>query len=205
MSNEDQRAGNTPENAGPGEVPPVEDARQQSNGNSAVEPTVEDRLARLESENRELKDRLLRTAAEFENFKKRTKKEMDDAATRGREQLLKELLPALDNLERALKHAPEGDPLAIGVKQTEKQLLRALEKFSVMRFSSLGKPFDPSVHDAIQQLETDEHPPGSVAQEFASGYTLGTRLLRPAMVAVAKAPSNGGGDDDGGDGAGGQA
>jgi molecular chaperone GrpE len=199
MSNEDERAGSTPENAGPGEAPPVEtSAPQQSNGGVIAEVTVEDQLAKLESDNRELKDRLLRTAAEFENFKKRTKKEIDDAATRGREQLLKELLPALDNLERALKHAPDGDPLAIGVKQTEKQLLQALEKFGVTRFSSLGKPFDPSLHDAIQQLETSDHPPGSVAQEFASGYTLGTRLLRPAMVAVAKAPSNG-------DGGGGQA
>jgi molecular chaperone GrpE len=195
MSNEDE---NTPDNAAPGDAPPVA-APQQTNGSAAAEATVEDQLAKLESDNRELKDRLLRTAAEFENYKKRSKKEMDDSATRGREQLLKELLPALDNLERALKHAPEGDPLAVGVKQTEKQLLQALERFGVTRFSSLGKPFDPSVHDAIQQVETSDHPPGSVAQEFASGYTLGTRLLRPAMVAVAKAPSSGG------DGGGGQA
>lgn len=202
MSNEDQRAGNTPENAGPGEAPPpkTEQAERQAGGGNgaATEVTVEDRLGKLESDNRELKDRLLRTAAEFENFKKRSKKEMDDAATRGREQLLKELLPALDNLERALKHAPEGDPLAVGVKQTEKQLLQALERFGVTRFASLGKPFDPSVHDAIQQMETTEHPAGTVAQEFASGYTLGSRLLRPAMVAVAKAPANGGGDGSGG-------
>jgi molecular chaperone GrpE len=208
MSNEDERAGNNPGNAGPGEAPPVAtSASQESNGSAAPEVaqiSVEDRLAKQESDNRELKDRLLRNAAEFENFKKRTKKEMDDAATRGREQLLKELLPALDNLERALKHAPEGDPLAVGVKQTEKQLLQALEKFGVTRFSSLGKPFDPSQHDAIQQIETGDHAPGSVALEFASGYSLGTRLLRPAMVAVAKAPSNGGGGGDG-DGGGGQA
>jgi molecular chaperone GrpE len=116
---------------------------------------------------------------------------------------LKELLPALDNLERALKHAPEGDPLAVGVKQTEKQLLQALERFGVTRFSSLGKPFDPSVHEAIQQVETSEHPPGAVAQEFASGYSIGQRLLRAAMVAVAKAPSNA--TNGGGDGSGGQA
>jgi molecular chaperone GrpE len=215
MSNEDERAGNTPENAGggPGEHPSgVTQASQQSNGNAAPEAaeiSVEDRLAKLDADNRELKDRLLRNAAEFENFKKRTKKEMDDAATRGREQLLKELLPAIDNLERALKHAPEGDPLAVGVKQTEKLLLQALEKFGVTRFSSLGKPFDPSLHDAIQQVETSDHAPGTVAQEFASGYTLGTRLLRAAMVAVAKAPSNapsnGGGHANGGDGGGGQA
>src|SRR5262249_22459762 len=177
-----------PENAGPGEA-----QAQQSNGQeAAAQPTLEkqiEQLEKLEQEKKDLHDRLLRTAADYENFKRRTKKEIDDAATRGREQLLKELLPALDNLERALKHAPPGDPLAVGVQQTEKQLLQALEKFGVVRFSAVGKPFDPSVHDAIQQVETSEHAPGSVAQEFASGYMIGARLLRPAMVAVAKAPA----------------
>jgi molecular chaperone GrpE len=158
----------------------------------AAQPTLEqqiEQLEQLEKDKRELHDRLLRTAAEFENFKKRTKKEVDEASTRGREQLLKELLPALDNLARALQHAPAGDPLAVGVMQTEKQLLQALEKFGVVRFTSVGKPFDPSLHDAIQQMETAEHAPGTVAQEFAPGYTIGNRLLRAAMVAVAKAPS----------------
>lgn len=193
MSNEDQRQGNTPENAGPGEAPPP--PKQSSDGQEPAQPTLEqqiEQLEKLEQDKRDLHDRLLRTAAEFENYKKRSKKEADDAATRGREQLLKELLPAIDNLERALKHAPPGDPLAVGVMQTEKQLLQALEKFGVVRFTSVGKPFDPSMHDAIQQVETSEHPPGSVALEFASGYTLGQRLLRPAMVAVAKAPGGDG-------------
>ncbi len=186
MSNDDQSQGNTPENAGPGEAPPPPKTAD------AAEPTLEqqiEQLEKLEKEKRELHDRLLRTAADFENFKKRSKKEADEASTRGREQLLKELLPALDNLERALKHAPAGDPLAVGVQQTEKQLLQALEKFGVVRFSAVGKPFDPSLHDAIQQVETSEYPPGTVAQEFASGYMLGQRLLRAAMVAVAKAPA----------------
>ncbi|HEX8953304.1 MAG TPA: nucleotide exchange factor GrpE [Polyangia bacterium] len=161
-------------------------------GEAPAQPTLEqqiDQLEKLEQEKRELHDRLLRTAADFENFKKRTKKEADEASIRGREQLLKELLPALDNLERALKHAPAGDPLAVGVQQTEKQLLQALEKFGVVRFAAVGKPFDPSLHDAIQQVETNEYPPGTVAQEFASGYMLGPRLLRAALVAVAKAPA----------------
>ena len=187
MSNEDPTKGNTPENAGPGEAPPP-----RGDGGKSAEPTLEqqiEQLEKLEKEKRELHDRLLRTAAEFENFKKRTKKEADEASTRGREQLLKELLPALDNLARALQHAPAGDPLAVGVMQTEKQLLQALEKFGVVRFTSVGKPFDPSMHDAIQQAETSEYPPGTVAQEFAPGYMIGQRLLRAAMVAVAKAPS----------------
>jgi molecular chaperone GrpE len=183
MSNDDPKDGNTPENAGPGEAPPATPFA----GNGG-ELSLADRLEKAEAEKRELHDRMLRSAAEFENFKRRAKKEMDESAAKGREQLLKELLPAIDNLERALKHAPAGDPVAVGVQQTEKQLLQALEKFGVVRFPAVGKPFDPSVHDAIQQLETTEFPPGTVALEFASGYMQGQRLLRPAMVAVAKAP-----------------
>jgi molecular chaperone GrpE len=180
---DDPKNGNTPENAGPGEAAPPPQAASGNGQGSTVE--------QLEQEKRELHDRLLRTAADFENYKRRSKKEVDDAATRGREQLLKELLPAMDNLERALKHAPPGDPLAVGVQQTEKQLLQALEKFGVTRFASVGKPFDPTVHDAIQQMETTEHPAGTVAAEFASGY----------MVAVAKPPAGAAtGGDGGGDG-----
>jgi len=86
-------------------------------------------------------------------------------------------------------HAPEKDPLATGVRMVEKQLLGALEKFGISRFSALGQPFDPNLHDAIQQVETSEVPPGTVALEFAKGYKAGDRLVRPAMVAVAKAPA----------------
>jgi molecular chaperone GrpE len=190
--------GNEDQNAGPDESTPADPASAAGGEAQAQQSNAEQQVEKLEQDKKELHDRLLRLAAEFENFKRRSKKEMDDSATRGREQLLKELLPALDNLERALKHAPPGDPLAVGVQQTEKQLLQALEKFGVVRFPSVGKPFDPSMHDAIQQVETAEHTPGSVAQEFASGYLINQRLLRPAMVAVAKAPSTpapSGGDD----------
>ena len=103
----------------------------------------------------------------------------------------------IDNLERALKHAGD-DPLAQGVRMVEKQLLSTLEKSGVTRFSAVGQPFDPALHDAIQQIETAEHPPNTVAQEFASGYLMNGRLLRAAMVGVAKPPAgSGGGDGDG--------
>jgi molecular chaperone GrpE len=201
MVNEEHRAANAPENAGPGDPSPAGAKNNDQNGDKQDEAlvlTAEQQVVKLEQDKRDLHDRLLRSVADFENYKKRAKKEMDEAATRGREQLLGELLPALDNLERALKHAPEGDPLAVGVKQTEKQLLAALEKFGVTRFASLGQPFDPSLHEAIQQVETKDLPSGSVATEFASGYKINNRLLRPAMVAVAKSPA--GAVEDGGDG-----
>jgi molecular chaperone GrpE len=154
-----------------------------------AEATPEEERAKLQQAHDELKDRLLRTAADFENYKKRTKREMDEAQARGREGVLKDILPVLDNLERALQHAPEKDPLAVGVRMVEKQLLAALEKFGISRFSAVGQPFDPTLHDAIQQVETAEMPPGTVAMEFAKGYKAGDRLIRPAMVAVAKAPA----------------
>ncbi len=105
----------------------AEDGTDQAVTDSNITP--EARVAVLEGQNRELHDRILRLAAEFENWKKRARKEQDEASARGREALLKEILPVLDNLERALKAAPEQDPVAIGVRLVDKQLLGALEKF----------------------------------------------------------------------------
>src|SRR5690349_12841365 len=112
-------------------------------GGGENQATVEDLITQLEKEKsaaeaqaKENHDRFLRMAADFENYKKRVKKEVDDSSHKGREQLLKEILPVIDNLERALKHAPEGDPLTQGVKMVEKQLLQALEKFGITRFSA---------------------------------------------------------------------
>ena len=169
-------------------------------GEEGAEPTpqtietlitqLEQEKQKLEQSNKDIQDRLLRTAADFENWKKRAKKEVDEGAQRGREQLLKEILPVVDNLERALKHAASDDPLAAGVKMVEKQLLSALEKFGITRFSAVGQPFDPAMHDAIQQIETASFAPGTVAQDFASGYLSNGKLFRAAMVGVAKAPAS---------------
>jgi len=143
-------------------------------------------IEKLKTEKKEIYDRLLRTAADFENFKKRTKKEGAETEDRGRQALLREILPAVDNLERAAQHAPAGDPVAEGVRLVLKQLQSALEKFNVRAFESVGKAFDPAVHEALQQQETDEHPPGSIVSELQKGYMIGPRLLRPALVVVAK-------------------
>lgn len=162
-----------------------------STGGAAVE-TLEQRLATAEAAQRDLQDRLLRTVAEFENYKKRIKKESDESSQRGRDNLVKEILPVIDNLERALKHAASDDPLAKGVQMVEKQLLTVLEQHAgITRFSALGQAFDPAQHDAISHVETVEQAPGTVAVEFASGYMSRGRLLRAAMVGVAKAPTQG--------------
>jgi molecular chaperone GrpE len=143
-------------------------------------------IEKLKTDKKEIYDRLLRTAADFENFKKRTKKDEAEAGDRGRKQLLSEILPAVDNLERAVEHAQAGDAVADGVRLVLKQLYAALEKFNVKAFESVGKAFDPAVHEALQQQETDEHPPGAIVSEFQKGYMIGAKLLRPALVVVAK-------------------
>ncbi len=139
-----------------------------------------------------LHDRHLRLAADFENFKKRTVKEQAEAQDRGREALLKELLPVIDNLERAIKAAEiagEGSSikaLSDGVRLVDKQMHLALDKFDVRAFCPVGVAFDPAMHEAVQFSESPL-PPGCVAQVYANGYTIGERLLRPAMVSVTKA------------------
>lgn len=159
---------------------------------TAPNESLEAKVARLEREKAENHDRMLRALADFENYKRRARRELDEASTRGREALLKELLPVLDNLERALAAVASGgsvEALGEGVRLVEKQFHSALEKFEVRRFDALGQPFDPARHEAIQQLETEATPPGTVAQVYARGYTVGDRLLRAAMVAVAKGPA----------------
>jgi len=161
-----------------------------------VEPTAaessDDKLVALEKEKQELYDRLLRTAADFDNYKKRARREMEEARLKSREEVLKEIFPGIDNLERAIAAAAgvEGAAGVIdGVKLVLRQFLSALERFDVRGFDSVGQPFDPARHEAISQIETTELPAGTVAAEMQRGYTMGNRLARPALVAVAKGPA----------------
>jgi molecular chaperone GrpE len=154
-----------------------------------VEPSAEDKLAALEKEKQELYDRLLRTAADLDNFRKRARKDADEARLKAREEVLREILPGIDNLERALAASgasPEG--VIEGVRLVLRQFQTALERVEVKAFESVGAAFDPTRHEAIAQVETRERPPGTVVIEMQRGYTIGSRLLRPALVTVAKAP-----------------
>jgi molecular chaperone GrpE len=201
-ANEEGKAPDAAANGAAGEGQSAPESQNKKSEQATIEDMInqlEGQVQKLEAEKKDLQDRLLRTAADFDNWRKRAKKEQEEASSKGREALLKEMLPVIDNLERALKHAGD-DPLAQGVRMVEKQLLSTLEKFGVTRFSAVGQPFDPALHDAIQQVETTEHAPNTVAQEFASGYLVNGRLLRAAMVAVAKPPAGAGGDGAGGDG-----
>jgi molecular chaperone GrpE len=164
---------------------------------------LEDSMSRARETQERLKDtheRLLRVAAEFENFKKRASREREDAQKFGNERLLKDFLPVADNLERALDHAEEHDLRQVieGVKLVQKLLETALAKHGVVGFSALGQPFDPNVHEALMQQESDA-PPGTVVSEMSRGYKLNERLVRPAAVVVARAktPPAGGGPPEG--------
>lgn len=154
-------------------------------------PEPVDPLEQARAEAARLKDQLLRTAADFDNFRKRTRKELVDAEQRGTDALLKELLPVFDNLERATQHAESTttvSSLAEGIAMVLRQFSDTLGRLSIERVAGVGTPFDPVVHEAIQHLATAEHPPGTIAHEVQAGYRQGDRLIRPALVVVAKAP-----------------
>lgn len=164
---------------------------------SASTAPEEDPLALAQAEAARLKDQLLRTAADFDNFRKRMRRDVGDAERKGRDDLLKEFLPIFDNLERAGQHAESNQELTEdhwkglvnGIELVIRQFYDTLNRLGIERVQSLGQPFDPTVHEAIQNIETADYPPGSIAAEVQSGYREGERLIRPALVVVAKAPA----------------
>ena len=134
-------------------------------------------------------DKYLRERADLENYRKRVQKEKEEILKYGNESFIMEILPAVDNLERAVSHASEDDPIIEGVKLTLSMLVSALKKFGVTpQETPPGTPFDPAFHQAMSQVETAEQEPNTVVAEFQKGYLLNDRLLRPAMVTVAVAP-----------------
>jgi molecular chaperone GrpE len=161
-------------------------------GDAAAAPqSPEQRVAALQAERDELKDRMLRIAAEFENWKKRSRKEQLDGEARVRESLLKEMLEVVDNLERATSAKLDAEALLKGVNLVLRLFQNKLERHDVRPFETKGQPFDPRLHEAISQVPSTDVPPGSVANELQKGYRIGDKLLRPAMVAVAAAPAAG--------------
>ncbi|MGP0595305.1 nucleotide exchange factor GrpE [Nitrospira sp. T9] len=137
-------------------------------------------------------DKYLRLAAEFENYKRRAQRDQNDSIRFGNESLLKNLLPIIDNLERAIqcaKDAGTSGPLLEGVELTHKQFLETVAKVGVRQLSTTGNSFDPAIHQAVTQVESENMEPNTVIEEFQKGYLLHDRILRPAMVSVAKEKS----------------
>lgn len=156
------------------------------------EPSAQEKPPAPEEELSRVRDQLLRTAADFDNFRKRSRKEVADAEKQGKSDLLRELLPVFDNLERAAAHAGSANDvqaIADGIALVIRQFLDTLSRVGIERVATLGAPFDPTIHEAIQHLPTTEHAAGTIAAEVQAGYRMGDRLIRPAMVVVAKAPA----------------
>jgi len=212
----------TPKKAGKG----VAGSSERGGGNGAAtpdeletgtgEPTarksdepdaLEQRLADLERELETLRgqadeyqDRLLRSQAELQNVLKRHERDRAERARYAVEPLARDLLAVVDDLERALSHAGEsGENVAEGIELVLKGLLAVLERHGVEKIEALGATFDPNQHEAVQMVETAEREPNTVIEEHRAGYRLYDRLLRPAMVAVARAPAEAGNAAEGGE------
>jgi molecular chaperone GrpE len=153
--------------------------------------TPEERIAALEAEKADLKDKWLRALAELENYKKRTRREIDDHVFRAQQSLLSAFLPTVDNLNRALEQARGHEQMSKGIEMVLSGFMGALGRFGVEAVPSVGHPFDPAIHEALQQIDTPEFAPGVVAREWEKGFRQGDRLLRPARVVVAGPGSTG--------------
>jgi molecular chaperone GrpE len=174
-------------------------------GSAALDQPVE--LAKLreqvevkQKEATENYDRYLRQIAELENFKKRATREKEEAIRFANEALVKDLLPVVDNLERAVAHSKDGGngkPLVEGVEMVLRGFFDILAKHGVIPISAVGQPFDPQKHEAMAQVESTTYDPNTVIEEYHKGYLLRDRLLRPALVSVAKIPKSQGKKNDG--------
>lgn len=149
---------------------------------------TEARLREKEQQAQEAQERMLRLAADLDNLRKRTAREKEETVKYGNERLLKDLLPVVDNLERAVE-AGASEGLLQGVQLVLKQFVDTLERHEVRGFSAKGQPFDPNLHEALMQEEHGDVPPNTVVNELVKGYHLRDRLIRPAAVVVSRAPA----------------
>lgn len=189
-------SGTGPEDSG---VIPVEVEAPGATGPAGEGDRASELAAKLEQAEKEKKeswDRYLRAVADLENTRKRQKRELEDAKFETKGKVLKEMLPVVDNLERAIEHAvaaaedPEKPgPIVEGVQLVLRQFLTAFERLDISPIDAQGQPFDPNLHEAISQQESDA-PPGTIVQVLQRGYKAGDRLLRPALVVVAKAKAS---------------
>ena len=151
---------------------------------------LEAKLEAKEKESEEMYDRLLRASAEFDNFKKRSSREMEEFRKFANQSLIKEMLAVVDNLELAMNstnsHKTIDKDLLQGLEMTHKEILKVFEKFNVKPIDAKGQPFDPTFHEAVMQEETSDSPKNTVINELQRGYLIHDRLLRPSMVVVAK-------------------
>lgn len=185
--------GNT--EAAPEETAKTKEAKAEDNAEAKAEETSEEESAEEESAGNEklkakideLNDKCLRQMAEFENFRKRTDKEKEAMFETGAKSVIEKILPVIDNFERgfdALTDEDKDSKFAEGMKMIYKQLMDELDKIQVKPIEAVGKEFDPNLHNAVMQTESDEYESGIVAQELQKGYTYRDQVVRHSMVAV---------------------
>lgn len=165
--------------------------KEKRNPGGKKEEELMAKLEETEKKAAENYDKYLRAVAEFENYKKRAIREKADAIKYGNENLLRDFLPLVDNLDRAMEHAGNCDDFEAfrqGLKMLHEQFLCCLKKYGVEIIDAAGKDFDPNVHEAMMQVESHEHEDRKVVSEFERGYLLNGRLLRPSKVCVCKRP-----------------
>jgi molecular chaperone GrpE len=151
---------------------------------------MEGKIAELESAVAEAKDRYLRTAADFDNFKKRSRQQQLETIQHASADLIARLLPALDDLHKALDHKPRGvdESWVKGLELSVRKLEEALSAHGLEQIHAVGVPFDPKLHEAIGYEESTEHPEDTVTSELRRGYRIRDRVVRPALVKVARPP-----------------
>jgi molecular chaperone GrpE len=182
-----------------GDEPDNDQANGENEGEEVVFPedeageeTEATELEKAHTERDRMREQLLRIAADFDNFRKRSRKEIEEVRRRSVEDTLREVLPIVDNLERAANSMTDATEVS-AVTEGVHMVLRGFEdiatRLGLKRVTTMGHLFDPTCHDAMQQQETNEHVPGTIVAEVVPGYYLGERLLRPAMVVVAKPPT----------------
>ena len=167
------------------EPPPEEEAGREP-------ADLKQLVQKMEQENSALENKYLRAYADFENYKKRATRDQEDLVKYSNERLIREFLPVVDSLERALSHSEDTEVPAKfleGLTLILKQFQEVLARLDVMPVDSLHQPFDPARHQAISQVETDAHPEGTVAEEIQKGYWIKGRMLRPALVVVSRKKS----------------
>ncbi|MCF8026999.1 MAG: nucleotide exchange factor GrpE [Desulfobacteraceae bacterium] len=180
------------------DLPESEPEPEAETGEAQEAPTEVDQLkkevAEARAEAAETYDRLLRLSAEFENYKKRMQRQAEDHRKYANESIIKDLLSVVDNLERAVNASQQSGSgadacMLEGLEMTLNEIRKVLKKYHVEPVEAVGEPFDPTYHEAVMQQPSEDHPDNTVIQEMQKGYMLHDRLIRPAMVVVAKAPA----------------
>lgn len=192
ISSEESLPTSTPESHLEESIPNSSQTEENTADATFTDSQEQDKEKKTQEELHIYQDKYIRLAAEFENYKRRAQRDQSDAIRYANESLLKNLLSTIDNLERAIqsgKDAGASGALLDGVELTYKQFIETVGKLGVRQVSSAGEAFDPNIHQAVAHIESETAEPNTIVEEFQKGYFLHDRILRPAMVTVAKEKS----------------